>query len=104
MRTVDIAWYQTNFTAKIFNVLTWGVPCPGVPPVWTGVPPTWDFGTPCLDWVKKGRDLGAVTGVPTRKDMGPVEVLWDGDGVPPRKDMGPVEVLCDGDGVPHPQV
>ena len=24
------------------------------------------------------------------KDMGPVEVLWDGDGVPsPRKDMGP---------------
>ena len=65
------------------------------------VPSTWDWGTP-----------------PPRKDMGPVEVLWDGDGVPPkriwdqwkyygkemgtpsRKDMGPVEVLWDGDGVP----
>ena len=33
------------------------------------------------------------------KDMGPVEVLWDGDGVLPGKDMGPVEVLWDGDGV-----
>ena len=34
-----------------------------------------------------------------RKDMGPVELLWDGSGVPPRKDMGPVkvEVLWDGD-------
>ena len=57
------------------------------------------------------------TGVLPQKDIGPVEVLWDGDGVPPertwdqwkyyamemgypRKDMGPVEVLWDGDGVP----
>ena len=38
------------------------------------------------------------TGVSPRKDMRPVEVLWDGDGVPPEKDMGPVEVLWDGDG------
>ena len=69
-----------------------------------------------------------------QKDMGPVEVLWDGDGIPPEghgtsgsimgwrwytprrtwdqwkyygmemgyphKDMGPVEVLWDGDGIP----
>ena len=28
------------------------------------------------------RDLGPVTGVLPGKDMGPVEVLWDGDGVP----------------------
>ena len=39
-------------------------------------------------------------GVPQRKDMGPVDILWDGDGVPPEKDMGPVEVLWDGNGVP----
>ena len=38
---------------------------------------------------------------PPRKDMGPVEVLWDGDGVlSPQRDSGPVEVLWDGDGVP----
>ena len=35
----------------------------------------WDWGTP---W----RDLGPVTEVPPGKDMGPVEVLWDGDGYP----------------------
>ena len=64
-----------------------GYPMPGqgeVSPSWypppphpdlagDGVPPPW--GTPC-------RDLGPVTGVPPRKDMGPVEVLWDGDGIP----------------------
>ena len=27
------------------------------------------------------RSGGPVTGVPARKDTGPVEVLWDGDGV-----------------------
>ena len=43
-------------------------------------------------------------GYPPRKDMGPVEVLWDGDGVPRRKDMRPVEVLRDGDGVHSLQV
>ena len=37
--------------------------------------PTWDWGTP------KG-DMGPVTRVPSRKDMGPVEVLWDGAGAP----------------------
>ena len=47
-----------------------------------------------------GRDLGPVTGVPPRKDLGPVEVLWDEDGVPTRRDMGPIEVLRDGGGVP----
>ena len=46
--------------------------------------------------------LGPVTGVPPRKDMGPVEVLWNGFGVPPSpKDMGP-EVLWDGDEGPPP--
>ena len=55
------------------------------------------MGTPCPD-------LGPVSGVLPRKDMGSVEVLWDGDGVPRGKDMGPVEVLWDGDGdgVPAP--
>ena len=39
-----------------------------------------------LDWgiLHAGRDLEPVTGVPPRKDMGPVEVLWDEDGAPPR--------------------
>ena len=40
--------------------------------------------------------------VPPRKDIGPVEVLWEGDVIPPGKDMEPVEVLWDGD--PHPRV
>ena len=35
-----------------------------------------------------GRDLGPVIGVPPGKDMGPVEVLWDGDGLPPQKGHG----------------
>ena len=61
----------------------WVVPHPvvaGVPPPF----PTWAWG------------------ILSRKDMGPVEVLWDGDGVPlpSRKNMGPVEVLWDGDGYP----
>ena len=55
-----------------------GTPPPeaGVSPPWIGVPPTWDWGTPL------GKDLRLVTGVPPGKNMGPVEVLWNGDGVP----------------------
>ena len=34
----------------------------------------WDWGTPPPG-----------TTVPPRKDMGPVEVLWDGDGIPPER-------------------
>ena len=45
--------------------------------------------------------MGPGTGVPPGKDMGPVEILWDGDRVP-QKDIGPVEVLWDGDGVKPP--
>ena len=59
-----------------------------------------------------GQDWGTLplpgTGVPPRKGMGPVEVLWDGDGVPtppPRKGMEPEVALWDGDGVtPLPAV
>ena len=42
--------------------------------------------------------------LPLKKDLWPVELLWDGDGVPPEKDLGPEEekVLWDGDGVPPP--
>ena len=61
----------------------WGTPIwtwPGYPMVWT--------------WL--GRDLGPVTGVPPRK--GPRTSHWG----MPRKDMGPVEVLYDGDWVPFP--
>ena len=60
------------------------LPGTGVPPAWTGVP-----------------QPGAWVPSP-RKDMGPVEVIQDGDGVPQRKDMGPVEILCDEDGVSPP--
>ena len=62
-------------------------------------PPTWDWGTPSPRKGPGTRDWGT-----PRKDMCPVEVLWDRDGVPtPREDMGPVEVLWDGDGV-HPPI
>ena len=72
-----------------------GYPIPGIPILaWVGIPHPWPGGTPSLvspswpDW-----------GTPRKKTW---EVLWDGDVVPPRKDMGPVEVLWnwDGDGVP----
>ena len=75
--------------ARGYPILTWlggggnpsslgqGVPILRYPPSqdW-GIPPAWDWGTP----PQQGKDLGPVTGVPPRKDMGPVEVLWDGDG------------------------
>ena len=64
---------------------------------WLGDTPSW--GPPPGTWVPLGRDLGLVIGYPPGKDMGPVEVLWDGEGYPPRNDMGPLEVLWDGDGV-----
>ena len=37
---------------------------------------------------------------PFGRDLGPVQLLLDGDGVPPGKDVGPVEVLWDGNKVP----
>ena len=49
----------------------------GIPSLAAGypmlLPPIWDWGTP---------HLGAWDTPPPRKDMGLVEVLWDGDGVP----------------------
>ena len=48
-------------------------------------------GTPIWTWLRYPP--------PPRKDMGPVEVLWDGEGVLLRKDMGPEEVFWDGDRV-----
>ena len=74
---------------------------------WLRVTPSW--GTPSQDWgtlcplTRNGvppEMTDTSHWVPSRKDMGPVEVLWDGDGVPPGKDMRPVEVLWDGDAVP----
>ena len=67
-----------------------GVPRPGL---------VGDWGYP------SGRDLGPVTWVHAhpslpKKDMGLVEVLWDGNGALPGNDMGPAEVLLDGDGAP----
>ena len=44
---------------------------------------TWQEVSPCLGLgYPLRRDLGPVTGVPPRKNMGPVEVLWDGHGAP----------------------
>ena len=76
----DLAWRVPH------PDLAGGYPIPGYPPPGTGGSPWKGPGT--SHW-----------GTP-RKDMGTVEVLWDGEGVPPRKDMGPVEILWDGDGVP----
>ena len=69
----------------------------GIPHPWLGVPQSW--GIPIVTWPGGGvtpslaegysimgtlcPDLGPVTEVLPRKDMGQVEVLWDGDGVPP---------------------
>ena len=80
-----------------------GVPCHGLPPPPTRTEVTpWDWGT-LQDWDNpwegtwdqllgnpppKGHGAsGSIMewrwGTPSGKDMGPVEVLWDGDGVPP---------------------
>ena len=45
------------------------------------------------------------TGVPHRKDMESVEILWDGDGVLPERTWDQwmyygMEILWDGDGIP----
>ena len=71
----------------------WGVPHPdlagrgysflGYPLARTGVPLT-------LAWVPPIKGPGTSHWDTPGKDMGPVEVLWDGDGVPPRKDIGSV--------------
>ena len=77
----------------------------GVPHAWLGSTPMW--GSPCPDLAgvphpwgypihREGNlglgypmDLRPVTGVPhPRKDMGTVEVLWDGGGYPPWKGHG----------------
>ena len=63
-----------------------GITCPSVTCRGGGGVPHPDLAG---DWATPlGRDLKPVTGVPAAKDMGPVEVLWDGDGVPPPKGHG----------------
>ena len=85
-------------------------PRTGVLPVWDWGTPTWEWGTPQPGTVSTPQE-GTWTshwGTP-RKDMEPVEVLWDGDGYPTRKDMemgylkghGTSGILWDWDGV-HP--
>ena len=74
---------------------------------WGGVPHPWPAGTPGSGTIlgyppRKGPGTSHWGTPPPRKDMGPVEVLWDGYDVPPGKDMGPVEALWDGYGVTPP--
>ena len=63
--------------------------------------------SPGLGWVPHPvLSRGVHSGVPPpqARDLGPVELLWDGDGVcpsPPKKDRRPAEVFWDGDEVPH---
>ena len=72
----------------------------GIPPVWvppsgTELPPGKGPGTTHLGTPGKDIGHGSIMGwrlLPARKDMGPVEVLWDGDGVPsPQQDGGQTE-------------
>ena len=71
-------------------------PIPGGDPIPVqGVPLPWPGG------YSPGKGPGTSHWGTPRKDMGPVEVLWDGDGVPPER-TGPVEVLWDGDEVNPP--
>ena len=75
-----------------------GYPCPDLVGG-TGGTPSLARRVPLLGGTPVLTCLGCPQGTP-RKDMGPVEVLCDGDEVPPGKDMGPVEVLWNGDEVP----
>ena len=72
---------------------------PGGTPSLAGVPPHPNLARvlgPVIE-VPPGRDLGPVTGLP------PWEGTWDQSlGYPHGKDIGPVEVLLNGDGVPPP--
>ena len=79
---VTTGGYIIPVLARGYHIQSW-LGCQGVPfPVLPGEGvPTWDWGI-------------------SRKDMAPVEELWDGDGVPSKKNMGSVEVLWDGDRVP----
>ena len=76
-----------------------GIPSCGTPPpgqYWGTGSPTWDWGTPqdgmwdqSLGYPSQERTrdqwkyYGMEMGYHPRKDIGPVELLWDGDGVPP---------------------
>ena len=57
------------------HLLAWGVPHLGIPP-----PPS---GTGVSRPPPQEGSLRPATRVPPGNDMGPVEVLWDGDGVTP---------------------
>ena len=50
-------------------------------------------GTPSQDGHPGVPLIPDLAGVPPRKDMGPVEVLWHGDGVPPRCGQTPVKTV-----------
>ena len=100
--SVEVLWMEMGYPRKHMRpmVVLWDG---------DGVHPerTWDqwkyygieMGYPQKGHETSGSIMGWRWGTP-RKDLRPVEVLWDGDGVPPGKDMGPVEVLWDRDGVP----
>ena len=73
-------------------MLRWGGPHPWTGGILsldlTGLPPSgpgWGI-TSIQTWLgyPLERDLGPVTGAPPRKDVAPVEVLWDRDRVTPR--------------------
>ena len=105
----NLSWKGDPIPARGLSIPGWGVPHPdlarGVPlscgttPSWPGrgYPiPGWGctpvIGYP-LSWPSWGYpimgypypDYGPVTGVYSRKDLGPVEVLCNGDGVPPER-------------------
>ena len=69
----------------------------GYPPSQNWVPSCLGLGAPLR------RDLGPVTGVPQKGHGTSVSIMGWRLGTP-RKDMEPVEVLWNGDGVPPPRV
>ena len=87
LREIPQEAYRPRHNLLKHMLSQWGYPIPG----WGGGgTPSWpDWGYPILTWPRvgvplpPGRDLGPFTGGPPEKDVGPVEVLWDGDGVPP---------------------
>ena len=119
-RGIPLAVYQVHATLSQIRVgvgvphlvlaggtpsLSWSGVTPSSPGWGGGIPPGTGWGTPPPHLVQAGYplptwDLG-LDGVPPGKDMGPVEILWDGYGVAPCEQT---VLYCSVKAVPSPSV
>ena len=114
-RSISCPWLVLSggggepFPSKEYPVQSRGYPIPrwlpqfqagGIPVQGRGYPSPRQGGCPR---VPPGRICETTGVLQPRRDLGPMEVLWNGDGVPPpQKGHGTSEVLWDGDGVNPP--